>query len=343
MSNLDYQFASDNTAGVCPEVWAALAAANPGSARSYGADDYSLRARQLMSEVFETDCEVFFVSSGTAANALALSALGRSHESVLCHETAHIETDECGAPEFFTGGSKVLPLTGPHGKLSVSAVQAALERGKGFHFPKPGTLSLTQSTESGTVYRPAEIAALADLAHARGMRVHMDGARFANAAAALGADGISPADLTWKSGVDVLSFGGTKNGMLTTEAIVFFRREWAQDFAYRAKQAGQVGSKQRFAGAQWAAMLQDGAWLRYAAHANRCATLLADQVRAGGKVPVMFQPEVNAVFLELKPELARRLEQRWAFYPFFGKHAYRFMCSWATPVAAVEELVSALE
>jgi len=342
MSNLDYQFASDNAAGVCPEVWAALAAANSGSAPSYGADDYSLRARRLMSEVFETDCEVFFVSSGTAANALALSALGRSHESVLCHESAHIETDECGAPEFFTGGSKVLPLTGPHGKLSVTAVQAALERGHGFHFPKPGTLSLTQSTESGTIYRPAEIAALADLAHAQGMRVHMDGARFANAAAALGADGVSPADLTWKSGVDVLSFGGTKNGMLTTEAIVFFRREWAQDFAYRAKQAGQVGSKQRFAGAQWAAMLQDGAWLRYAAHANRCAALLADRVRAGGKVPVMFQPEVNAVFLELQPELVSRLEQRWAFYHFFGERGYRFMCSWATPVAAVEELVSAL-
>ena len=342
MTSLDYQFASDNAAGVCPEAWAALAEANHGSVPSYGADAYSLRARQLMSEVFETDCEVFFVFNGTAANALALSALGRSHESVLCHESAHIETDECGAQEFFTGGSKVLPLAGPHGKLSVAAVQAALERGHGFHFPKPGTLSLTQSSESGTVYRPDEISALADVAHARGMRVHMDGARFANAAAALGPDGISPADLTWKSGVDVLSLGGTKNGMLTTEAIVFFRREPAQDFAYRAKQGGQVGSKQRFAGAQWAAMLKDGAWLRHAAHANRCATLLADRVRAGGKVPVMFQPEVNAVFLELTPELARRLEQRWAFYRFFGEHGHRFMCSWATPVTAVEELVAAL-
>jgi threonine aldolase len=343
MSILDYQFASDNAAGVCPEAWAALAAANHGSAPSYGSDEYCLRARQLMSEVFETDCEVFFVFNGTAANALAVSALGRSHESVLCHETAHLETDECGAPEFFTGGGKVLPLGGPHGKLSVTAVEAALKRGHGFHFPKPGTLSLTQSTESGTVYRPAEIAALADLAHARGMRVHMDGARFANAAAALGEDGVSPADLTWKSGVDVLSFGGTKNGMLTTEAIVFFRRELAQDFAYRAKQAGQVGSKQRFAGAQWAAMLKDGAWLRHAAHANRCATLLADRVRAGGKIPVLFQPEVNTVFLKLAPELARRLGQRWAFRDFFGEHSYRLMCSWATQIAAVEELVAALD
>jgi len=342
MTGPDYQFASDNAAGVCPEAWAALDAANHGSAASYGADDYSQQARRLISQVFETDCEVFFVFNGTAANALAVSALGRSHQSVLCHESAHLETDECGAPEFFTGGSKVLPLAGAHGKIDISALQTALERGHGFHFPKPGTLSLTQSTESGTVYRPAEIAALAEVAHARGLRVQMDGARFANAAAALAPHGISPADLTWKAGVDVLSFGGTKNGMLTTEAIVFFRRELAQDFAYRAKQGGQVGSKQRFAGAQWAAMLQDGAWLRHAAHANRCAKLLADQVRAGGKVPVMFEPEVNAVFLELEPEQARRLGQRWAFYPFFGQHGYRFMCSWATPVAAVEELVAEL-
>jgi threonine aldolase len=342
MSALDYQFASDNTAGICPEAWAALAEANQGTAAGYGSDEYCQRARRQMAEVFETDCEVFFVFNGTAANALALGATGRSHESILCHESAHIDGDECGAPEFFTGGSKVIALPGAHGKLSIPAVEAALERGHGFHYPKPGTLSLTQSTESGTLYRPEETAALAELAHRRGLRVHMDGARFANAAAALQADGFSPADLTWRAGVDVLSFGGTKNGMLTTEAIVFFKKELAQDFAYRVKQGGQVGSKQRFAGAQWLAMLKDGAWLRHAAHGNRCATQLADRVRAAGKVPVMFQPDVNAVFLELTPELVRRLESRWAFYKFFGEHGYRFMCSWATQPAAVEELITAL-
>jgi len=342
MSEIDYQFASDNAAGICPEAWAGLAEANQGAAASYGADAFTARAKQRIAEVFETDCEVFFVFNGTASNALTLGTLGRSHESVVCHEMAHADTDECGAPEFFSGGSKLLPLPGPLGKLTPDVVKAALERGHGIHYPKPGTLTLTQATEWGTVYRPSEIGALTEVARSKGMRVHLDGARFANAAAALAPLGVTPADLTWRAGVDVLSFGGTKNGMLTTEAIVFFKRELAQDFMYRVKQGGQLASKQRFAGAQWEAMLKDGAWLRHASHANRCAKLLADSVRSSAKCGLLLEPEVNSVFLRLAAADAERWQQRWAFYRFIGEDGYRFMCSWATTESAISRLVSEL-
>jgi threonine aldolase len=325
-------FASDNTAGVCPEAWAALEEANRGSAASYGEDPWTQRAKALLCELFETECEAYFVFNGTAANALALSALAPRYASILCHEIAHIETDECGAPEFFSGGSKVIPVPGPGGKLEPAAVRAVFGRGHGVHFPKPGALSLTQSTEWGTIYRPAEIRALAELAHEHGLGVHMDGARFANAAAALGArEGASPADLTWRSGVDVLSFGGTKNGMLGTEAVVFFNRTGARDFAYRVKQSGQLASKQRYAGAQWAAMLESGAWRANAARANAVAARLAAGVRGVPGVRLMLEPEVNAVFVEMPPAAAAALQARgWTFHRFIGEHGYRLMGSWAT-------------
>ncbi|HZZ57944.1 MAG TPA: beta-eliminating lyase-related protein [Opitutaceae bacterium] len=326
----DYRFASDNAAGICPEAWEALAAANQGASPGYGDDPWTESARRRMREVFETDCETHFVFNGTAANSLAIAAANRSYQSVICHAAAHIDTDECGAPEFFTGGGKVLPLPGPHGKLRPEEVQAAFTRGHGIHFPKPGVLSLTQATEWGTVYQPAEIAALAAVARAAGLRVHLDGARFANAAAALAAKGVTPADLTWRSGVDVLSFGGTKNGLLTSEAIVFFDRELARDFAYRMKQAGQLASKMRFASAQWDAVLRTGAWLRHAANANaRAGELAAGLARLAG-VRLQERTEANGIFLELPPPLAGALQQRWGFYRFFGDHGYRLMCSWAT-------------
>jgi threonine aldolase len=342
MSELDYQFASDNAAGVCPEAWEALAEANRGFAPSYGADVSTARARQRIAEIFETDCEVHFVFNGTASNALALGTLARSHESVLCHEMAHVDTDECGAPEFFSGGSKLLPLPGPRGKLTPDVVSAALQRGHGILYPKPGTLTLTQATEWGTLYQLREIEALSEVARSRGMRVHMDGARFANAAAAFALQGVSPAAFTWKAGVEVLSFGGTKNGMLTTEAVVFFKKELARDFIYRVKQGGQLAAKQRFAGAQWDAMLKDGAWLRHAAHANRCAQLLADGVRSSARAQVLVEPEVNAVFLRLGASHAETLQQSRAFYRFIGEDGYRFMCSWATSELGVKKLIADL-
>ena len=327
----NYNFASDNTAGIAPEAWAALAAANTGRAPSYGDDAWTARAKQLVSAVFERECEVFFVFNGTAANSLALAQLCRSHQSVLCHSYAHIDTDECGAPEFFTGGSKLIAIPGPLGKLLPADVEPVLHRGHGVHYPKPGALSLTQSTEWGTVYTPDEVRALSDLAKRHGLAVHMDGARFANAAAALARRGFKPADFTWRAGVDVLCFGGTKNGMNTTEAVVFFNRDLARDFDYRVKQCAQLASKQRFAAAQWCGMLEDGAWLRHATRANALAQELTAALRRLPNVQLLVEPEVNGVFVELPPAAAAALAAKgWHFHPFLTARGYRLMCSWAT-------------
>ncbi|PTX97746.1 beta-eliminating lyase-related protein [Opitutus sp. ER46] len=325
-----YTFASDNTAGICPEALAAINAINAATEPSYGEDGHTAEARRLFSQIFETPCSVFFVFNGTASNAVTLAGLCQRHEAVICHELAHIDTDECGAPEFFTGGSKLLPLAAPHAKLRPADIEPVFSRGHGVHYPRLRVLSLTQSTELGTCYTPAELHALCAAAHARGLVVQMDGARFANAAAALGAKGHSPADLTWRAGVDVLCFGGTKNGLLTTEAIVFFDPALARDFEYRVKQSGQLASKLRFATAQWVAVLRDGAWLRHAAHANRQAQALAAGLQSlGGRL--IAPVEVNAVFIELPPKVVTALEHAgWHFYRFIGEHGYRLMCSWAT-------------
>ena len=332
----NFAFASDNTAGVCPEALAALAAANAGRVPSYGDDAPTAHAKKLFGEIFETDCDVFFVFNGTAANALALSAICQRHHGILCHALAHVETDECAAPEFFTGGSKLLPIAAPDAKLRPADLAPVLHRGHGVHFPKIRALSLTQSTELGTVYTPAELRALTGWAHAHGLLVHLDGARFANAAAALrDRGGHSPADLTWRAGVDVLCFGGTKNGLLTTEAVVFFNRELAREFDYRVKQSGQLASKMRFASAQWAAVLRDGAWLRHAAHANhQAAKLSAGLVALGAKL--VAPTEASGVFVELAPAAVAALEARgWHFYKFVGEHGYRLMCSWETQDADI--------
>jgi threonine aldolase len=326
----NFAFASDNTAGVCPEALAAIAAANAERVPSYGDDAHTAEAKRLFRELFEHECEVFFVFNGTAANAVALAALCQRHHAVLCHELAHIETDECGAPEFFTGGAKLLPVPGTHAKLRPADLEPAVRRGHSVHFPKIGALSLTQSTELGTVYAPDEIRALADFSRAHGWHVQMDGARFANAAAALAPHGATAADLTWRVGVDVLCFGGTKNGLLSTEAVVFFNRELAREFDYRVKQAGQLASKMRFAAAQWTAMLREGAWLRHAAHANRQAQVLAAGLRSLG-FTLVVPTEANGVFVELPPRVVAFLEAcGWQFYRFVGEHGYRLMCSWDT-------------
>ncbi len=339
----DYTFASDNTAGIAPEAMAALSAANHGSTPSYGDDPWTARAKQLISEVFERDCAVFFVYNGTAANALMLAHYCRSYQSVLCHDFSHVDTDECSAPEFFTGGSKVLPIAGPGGKLRAADLLPVLARGHGVHFPKPGALSITQSTEWGTVYVPEEIRALTTVARAHGLAVHMDGARFANAAAALQARGCSPADMTWRAGVDVLGFGGTKSGMHNTEAIVFFNPEHAREFEYRVKQSAQLESKQRFASAQWCGMLAGGAWLHHAAHANALATQLAAAMKVIPGVKFLAETEVNGVFVELPlPAVEAMWARGWQFYRFIGEHGYRLMTSWATQPAAVQAFLADL-
>jgi threonine aldolase len=331
----NYAFASDNTAGVCPEALAALAAANTGHVPSYGDDAHTAEAKRRFTEVFETECDVFFVFNGTAANSLVLAALCQRHHAVLCHAMSHVHTDECGAPEFFTGGSKLLPIDGPEAKLRPGDLEPVLTRGHGVHFPKLRAISLTQSTELGTVYTPDETRALTDFAGRHGFAVQVDGARFANAAAAARERGLSPADLTWRAGVDVLCFGGTKNGLLTTEAVVFFNRTLAREFDYRVKQSGQLASKMRFASAQWNSVLRDGAWLRHAAHANRQARKLSDGLRALG-FALIAPTEVNGVFVELPPRVYSALEAHgWHFYKFVGEHGYRLMCSWDTQDADV--------
>lgn len=342
-ASADYTFASDTTAGLAPEALAAFVAANAAPTPSYGGDPWTDRAKRLLAEVFERECEVFFVFNGTAANSLALAQYCRSYHSVLCHQVSHVDTDECAAPEFFLGGAKVITIPGAGAKLTPTDVAPVFARGHGVHYPKPGALSLTQATEWSTLYTPAEIRALADLAHAHGCAVHVDGARFANAVAALAPRGISAADLTWRAGVDVLSFGGTKNGMNTTEAVVFFHREHAKEFEYRVKQGAQLASKQRFASAQWCGMLEGGAWLRHAAHANAMARRLADGFRATPGVRLVLEPEANGVFAELAPAVVAALEARgWHFYKFIGEHGYRFMCSWATAPETVDRFIADL-
>lgn len=333
-------FASDNYAGICPEALAALVAANAGHAPAYGEDEWTRRAADRLRALFETDCDVYFAFNGTAANSLALAALCQSYHSVVCHELAHVDTDECGGPEFFSNGSKLLPAKGENGKLTPDALREVIARRSDIHYPKPRVATLTQATEVGTVYRPAEIAAVAGLAHARGLRVHMDGARFANAVAALGA---APADLSWRAGVDVLCFGGTKMGLPVGEAVVFFDRALAEDFAWRCKQAGQLASKMRFLSAPWLGVLEDGAWLRHAAHANAMARRLADGLAALPAARLLFPVEANGVFVELPPAAIDGLRGRgWRFYTFIGAGGARFMCAWDTRPESVDALLADL-
>lgn len=320
-------FASDNFAGICPEALAALIEANAGHSPSYGADAWTAEAARLMREIFETDCEVFFVFNGTAANSLALASLCAPFESVLCHQHAHIATDECGAPGFFAHGTTLTLLSGGHGKLQPETVAAAATGRRDVHAQKARAISITQSTELGTVYSPDEIGALGEVARAHGLAMHMDGARFANAVAALG---VTPRTIT--AGVDVLSFGGTKNGLPFGEAVVFFDRELARHFEYRRKQGGQLASKMRCVAAPWAGILRDGAWLRHAAHANAMAATLERGLRTLPGVAIVYPRQANAVFAALPPQMSNTLrEAGWLFYSDVGPDgAARLMCSWDT-------------
>ena len=333
-------FANDNYAGICPEALQALLAANTGHAPAYGDDEWTRRASDRLREVFATDCDVYFVFNGTAANSLALASLCQSYHSVICHELAHVETDECGGPEFFSNGSKLLPAKGEGGKLTPEAVREVIARRSDIHYPKPRVVTLTQATEIGTVYRPAEIAAIAELAHANGLRVHMDSARFANAIASLSA---APADITWRVGVDVLCFGGTKMGLPVGEAVIFFDRKLSEDFAYRCKQAGQLASKMRFLSAPWLGVLDGEVWLRHAAHANAMAQRLAAGLSGISGARLLFPVEANGVFVELPPAVLEGLRARgWRFYTFIGAGGARFMCAWDIEPESVDALLAAV-
>ena len=287
-------FGSDNVHGVHDAILDAIREVNDGTSRSYGHDDWSARAEARLRDVFECDCAAYLVVTGTAANSLALAACCPPHGAVVCHQEAHINVDECGAPEMYTGGAKLMGVRGPAGKLTPAAITAMLDTmGRGEHEQRPSVLSISQATELGTVYSVAEVAALAGTARARRMHVHMDGARFANALVRLGC---TPAELTWKAGVDVLAFGATKNGALGVEAVVFFDRDLTGDFLYRRKRAGQLVSKGRYLGAQMLAYLDGDLWLANARHANAMADLLATGMAALPGVRLPLRVQANEVF-----------------------------------------------
>jgi threonine aldolase len=334
------QFASDNYAGICPEAFAAMVEANQGHEVSYGDDTWTAKASNLVRDVFETNCEVFFVFNGTSANSLSLASLCQSYHSILCHEQAHIESAECGAPEFFANGTKVLLLPGADGKIDPKAIDRAVTKRTDIHYPKPRALSLTQATELGTVYSLAELRAVTDIARRCHLRVHMDGARFANAVVALG---VKPKEITWQAGVDVLCFGGSKNGIALGEAVVFFNTELAREFDYRCKQGGQLASKMRFLSAPWVGMLQDGAWLRYAKHSNAMAQRLDAAIRHLPHVKIAHPVQTNTVFARLPDEVVQGMHQRgWKFYTHVSQDNARLMCSWDTTAKDVDAFAADL-
>jgi threonine aldolase len=333
-------FKSDNTAAVCPEILRAIQDANTGAAVAYGADAWSERLDSVFGEFFETPVRVFAVSSGTAANSLALATLCPPWGTVLTHAEAHIERDECGAPEFFTGGAKLSLVTGPGAKIAAADLATRLDWFEPHvHGVQPRMLSLTQATERGAIYTPAEIAALARIARGRGMLVHVDGARFANA---LVAQKATAAELTWKSGVDVLSFGVIKNGGMNAEAVVFFDPTRVADFEFRRKRAGQLFCKGRYASVQLLTYLESGIWRRNAERSNALAARIAAAAPHFLSVPFA----TNQVFMQLGQQRIDALTaQGFGFYPWgpTGSGECRFVCSWDTPDEDVDALCGALK
>ncbi|PQA88363.1 threonine aldolase family protein [Hyphococcus luteus] len=341
-------FASDNWAGAAPEILEAIARANHGAAPGYGGDALTKKVETRFAEIFEKDCKVYFVATGGAANGLALSVMTPPYGMVLCHEESHVQMDECAGPEFFTGGAKLLPIVGADGKLTADAVRETI---KGFPYRPPhgapiSALSITQGTECGTCYSVDELSAVCAAAHEAGLSVHMDGARFANAVAA---SGKSPADLTWKAGVDVLCFGGTKNGCIAAEAVVFFNPDKAKDFEFMRKRAGHLWSKMRFISAQFDAYLEDGLWLKLAAHANKMAQRLAAGLKEAG-AEFLYPVGINELFVVLPEGAAPKLnEAGYLFYPWVtpgdpaNGRAHRLICSFRTSEEEVDGFVEAVK
>lgn len=342
-------FASDTTAPVHPRIMHAIVAANFGNSASYGADERTKRAEAAICDLFETDCSLFFVTTGGAANGLALSALTPAWGSVLASAHSHILADEGNGPEFFTGGARVIGIPAPHGKLAPARLADTIRQFPAafVHGPQPRTLSITEATESGTVYTVDEIWALAEIARLSGLAMHMDGARFANAVVRLGAQ---PADLTWRAGVDVLSLGGSKNGALALEAVILFdpkgrNQRAAVALPFLRKRAGQLIAKHRFLAAQMEAWLAEGLWLSLARQANDAADVLAAGFAASGRPPI-HPVEANEVFIRLTPTEADTLREVGAtFYPWAadGPDAYRFVTSWASTAEDARMALTALE
>jgi threonine aldolase len=341
-------FMSDNAVGVAPEIMSALAEANRGPSMPYGADDWTSRVERRLADIFEHEVRVFPVATGTAANALSLATLAPPYGSIYAHEEAHVMIDECGAPEMFSGGAKLRPLPGAHGKLTAETVARALERGRSedVHQVIPAALSVTQATEAGTVYQPAELGVICEVARRHKVRVHMDGARFANAMAFLG---VPARQVTWEAGIDVLSFGASKGGCMAAEAVVFFDPALADNFGYRRMRAGHLVSKMRFISAQLEAYLADGLWLKLARHANAMAQRLAQGLKAtfprlpGGRL--LHPVEANELFVQLPPAVIAGLRQAgFDFYDCPGEEdaVIRLVTAFNTEAAHVELFVKTL-
>lgn len=335
-------FASDNVTGACPEVMDAVVAANSGIATSYGDDEWSSRLQTKLSEIFETDVEVFLAVSGTASNALALSALAPVFGKIYCHELSHINTDECGAPELFTGGAKLIPMRSSNGRIKANELAETIRGSGNVHVTQPSVVSITQSCETGTVYQLDEIKAISKIARKHKMSVHMDGARFANALASLD---VSPAEMTWKSGVDVLTLGGTKNGCLAAEAIIFFKPDMVGNFPYLHKRSGQLLSKMRFISSQLEAYVTDDLWIRNAQHANSMAKILSEGLNAFSNIELAYPTQSNEVFVNLPRELIDYLNN--AGYDINEEEldgkAVRFVTAWNSELKDVDRLLEVIK
>jgi threonine aldolase len=329
-------FASDNNAGVHPEVLKALSEVNRGHVVGYGDDAYTTAAVRQFKRHFGNDIDVFFAFNGTAANCLSIKALTESYDAVICPEGAHINVDECGAPEKFTG-CKLLPIPTKDGKLTVEAVRSTYHGAGDQHHVQPRVISITQSTEVGTVYKPDEIRRLADFAHERGMFLHVDGARIANAAASLG---LSLRECTRDAGVDVLSFGATKNGGMGAEAVVFFDAKHAADFKFYRKQGMQLASKMRYLAAQFTALFENDLWLQNARHSNRMAQLLKHELSQISQIKIAYKVEANGVFAVVPRRAIAKILKRYFFYMWNEEQSMvRWMCSWDTAESDVKQFV----
>jgi len=334
-------FSSDNVTGACPEIANALIAINEGAATPYGADDETGRVEKMITETFETEADVFLVATGTASNALALAALCPPYGSIYCHPEAHIQVDECGAPEFYTGGAKLALLPDRNGKITAADLADALKREHGdVHHVKPAAVSLSQTSETGVVYTLEEIREICTVAHDHGLKVHMDGARFANAVAALGC---KPADITWRAGVDVLGLGASKNGAFAAEAVILFEPGLAEQFAYRRKRAGHLFSKMRFIAIQFEAYLKDDLWLNMAAHANACTATLAMGLDALPGIDLQYPSDANMIFARLPNTVIAGLRaDGFRFYDWPGEErsVIRLVCAFNTRMEDAEAFVA---
>lgn len=336
---------SDNTVGASPEILEHIIRCNGGSAGSYGADEITKRVDILFSEFFEKDVLAFPVATGTAANSLAIACYTPPFGAVYCHGAAHIMVDECNGPEFYTGGAKLVPVTMDETKLTVEHLQTAHGRGwsHSFHHAQPSLISITQATEGGTVYSLPEIEEIAAFAKSNGLAVHMDGARFCNALVTLNC---SAADMTWRAGVDVVTFGATKNGALAAEAVIFFDKEKAKEFIFRRKRSGHQFSKQRFLSAQLEAMMTDDVWRRNATHANDTARRLSDGLASCDGVSLAYPVEANEIFVRIPGAVANKMRNDGIDlkgWPDYGPDCYRMVTSWCTKDTDIDPVISAAQ